>query len=225
MNYRNSSIKTGSSPDISFLRKNYLMSYKKFNSQFKPKTRNAVLHKPLSKVSYEYNDYDDMNSYRRNNSCMSQKDFTGYGTKVQYVLEDNSNHISDKIKCFKQGDNNEDVFDVREYQRLIKKREDEIYNKYKESLSLNKNGLSIVGIKDRYSPEAKKDYYFPMLSKIAKKDVVCVNPYNDKASDDLGDSFLAINPILHPVDSYVYEYNRFKKKRLPALKLSRSAVF
>ena len=39
------------------------MSYQKFNSQFKPKTRNAVLHKPLSKVSYEYNDYDDMNSF------------------------------------------------------------------------------------------------------------------------------------------------------------------
>ena len=110
MNYRNSSIKTGSNPDLSLLRKNYLMSYQKFNSQFKPKTRNAFLHKPLNKVTYEYNDYDDMNSSRRNNSCISQKHFTGYGTKVQYILEDNSNHISDKIKCFKQGDNNEDVF-------------------------------------------------------------------------------------------------------------------
>lgn len=225
MNYSNNSLQTGSNPDISFLRKNYLMSYQKFNSQFKPKTRNTVLHKPLNKVAYEYNDYDDMNqsSFRRNNN--NQKQFSGYGTKVQYVLEDNSNHISDKIKCFKQGDNNEDVFDVREYQRLIKKREDEIYNNYKESLSLNKNGLSIIKLKDRYSPEVKKDYYFPMISKIAKKDVVCVNPYNNKASDDLGDSFLAINPILHPVDSYVYEYNRIRKKRLPALKLSRSAVF
>ena len=106
--------------------------------------------------------------------------YSGYGKKVHHILDSFYNNITDKIKCFKQGDNNEDIFDVREYQRLLKKREEELYNNYKKNLSDNaKEGVSFYSIKRRYTPIIQRDNSSSiLLAKIAKRNELCINPCN-----------------------------------------------
>lgn len=178
MNYPNSDYyDINEKNKISFLRKNYLQSLQNFNRQFKVRSRNCLLDIQRQTKQYEFSDYDQMEEPKKPSPILSQ--YSGYGKKVHHILDSTyNNNITDKIKCFKQGDNNEDIFDVREYQKLLKKREEELYNNYKKHLSDNaKEGVTFYSIKRRYSPILQRDNSSSiLLAKMAKRNQLCINP-------------------------------------------------
>lgn len=179
MNYPNSDYyDINEKNKISFLRKNYLQSLQNFNRQFKVHSRNCLTNIQKKSKQYEFSDYEQMAEPKKPSPVLYQ--YSGYGKKVHHILDSSYNNITDKIKCFKQGDNNEDIFDVREYQRLLKKREEELYNNYKKNLSDNaKEGVSFYSIKRRYTPIIRRDNSSSiLLAKLAKRNELCINPCN-----------------------------------------------
>ena len=55
-----------------------------------------------------------------------------------------------------------------------------------------------------------KQYISPIITKIAKHNYLMGNPYSDK-DENLGPSMLENNPILYPVSTYKFDFNRFTK--------------
>ena len=53
-------------------------------------------------------------------------------------------------------------------------------------------------------------YISPIITKIAKKNFLLENPYTDK-EQSLGPSMLRNNPILYPIDTYKFDFNRYIK--------------
>ena len=53
-----------------------------------------------------------------------------------------------------------------------------------------------------------KGYLSPVITNIAKHYYLSGNPYSDK-NEDLGPSNLRINPIVYPIDSYRFDFNRY----------------
>ena len=53
-----------------------------------------------------------------------------------------------------------------------------------------------------------KGYLSPVITSIAKHNYLSENPYSDK-NVDLGPSNLRINPIVYPIDSYRFDFNRY----------------
>jgi hypothetical protein len=55
-----------------------------------------------------------------------------------------------------------------------------------------------------------RGYISPIITKIAKKNFLGENPYTDK-EQNLGPSMLKNNPILYPIDTYKFDFNRYIK--------------
>ena len=75
------------------------------------------------------------------------------------------------------------------------------YTNNKNKLSLSYDVKNIKNISRNY-------YISPIIAKIAKHNYLMKNPYSDK-DEYLGPSFLKNNPILYPIDTYKFDFNRY----------------
>lgn len=72
----------------------------------------------------------------------------------------------------------------------------------------NNNRLSLsYDFKNKREIEGKK-YISPIIAKIAKNNYLANNPYSDK-NEYLGPSSLKNNPILYPISTYKFDFNRY----------------
>lgn len=90
--------------------------------------------------------------------------------------------------------------------------ENELFNKRRNNNNFNiintdnnRLGFSYDNIK-----EIKKNerYVSPIIAQIAKKNYLGDNPYTEK-DQNLGNSMLKSNPILYPIDTYKFDFNRY----------------
>lgn len=71
----------------------------------------------------------------------------------------------------------------------------------------NRLGLSYDNIRRSYN---NKGYVSPIIAQIARKNYLGNNPYTDK-EQNLGPTMLKNNPILFPIDTYKFDFNRYIK--------------
>lgn len=57
----------------------------------------------------------------------------------------------------------------------------------------------------------KKEFISPVITKIAKKNYLSQNPYSAK-KETLGPTMLQMNPILYPIDSYKFDFDRYIRR-------------
>ena len=69
----------------------------------------------------------------------------------------------------------------------------------------NRLGFSYDSLKEIKRNER---YVSPIIAKIAKKNYLGDNPYTEK-QQNLGNSMLKSNPILYPIDTYKFDFNRY----------------
>lgn len=88
---------------------------------------------------------------------------------------------------------------------------------YENELTKN-NYINYSGNKEIYKglpiikdSNKNKEYISPIITKIAKKNYLNPNPYSIK-EETLGPSVLQINPILYPIDSYKFDFERYIKR-------------
>lgn len=77
----------------------------------------------------------------------------------------------------------------------------------------NKNKLSLsYDIKNRKNKRIfeENQYISPIIAKIAKHNYLIRNPYTNK-EENLGPSMLRNNPIIYPINSYKFDFDRYIK--------------
>ena len=60
------------------------------------------------------------------------------------------------------------------------------------------------------SYDVENEYISPVIAKIAKRNYLMKNPYSEK-SENLGPTKLINNPILYPISTYKYDFDRYLK--------------
>ena len=93
-----------------------------------------------------------------------------------------------------------------EYNVIFKNNNNDMY------FSNNKNKLSLsYDIKNKKNlKNIDNPYISPIIAKIAKHNYLMRNPYSDK-NEYLGPSYLKNNPILYPISTYKFDFNRYIK--------------
>ena len=75
-------------------------------------------------------------------------------------------------------------------------------------LSYDKKGKNYLNKSIDYIEN--NEYISPVIAKIAKHNYLMRNPYSDK-NKYLGPSRLINNPILYPISTYKYDFDRYLK--------------
>jgi hypothetical protein len=81
-------------------------------------------------------------------------------------------------------------------------------NNNKLYLSYDKKGKNYLNKSIDYIEN--DEYISPVIAKIAKHNYLMRNPYSDK-NEYLGPSRLLNNPILYPISTYKFDFNRYIK--------------
>ena len=129
---------------------------------------------------------EDMNNY--NNYQLTEN---SNNNNNDYNIE-NPYKLNDKELFRKRNDNNTNI-------NMLDNNNNNINN--------NKLYQSYDNIKERIN---NRGYLSPIITKIAKKNFLGDNPYTDK-EQNLGPSILKNNPILYPVNTYKFDFNRYIK--------------
>ncbi len=138
----------------------------------------------------------DQSKYQQSNEIQYQE---LSNNKINLNIPSQSNSIKKNITNY---DNNYNRLSPRTiYENELLK------HNYPNMRSENNQNLEIINEEDL----EKNEYISAIITKIAKKNYLCQNPYTNK-KEDLGPSMLQINPILYPIDSYKFDFDRYKKK-------------
>ena len=194
--------------------------------------RNIEENKKLSQDDYrKYFDYMNRKISTFDEQGNNINPYQNYNNKVRKV-----NHYVPSgtlsVQYTPPQKNYEDpLIDTKEYQRKIREREEQLINQYRVkkgyhdyypdsnlNMSYNEDRDITPRIERRaqsgniscyYNRKDNEDEYPNIMSKIARKNLIATNPYTEKKMD-IGQSSLPINPIVYPVNSYHYDYQRLK---------------
>ena len=161
--------------------------------------------------------FPNINNYQRENLIKSPKNI-----RKQILNEENKNiYREDENKInplnkyenieFPKINNNNYKFNYKSIERPIEY--NVIYNNNNNDMyfSNNKNKLSLsYDIKNRKNlKNIEENFYIsPVVAKIAKHNYLMRNPYSDK-NEYSGPSYLKNNPILYPISTYKFDFNRY----------------
>ena len=157
--------------------------------------------------------FPNINNYQRENLRKSPKNI-----RKQILNEENKNlypednpiNKYDNMKFPKINDNNfkfnyKTIERPIEYNVIYKNNNNDMY------FSNNRNKLSLsYDIKNRKDLKNIDEnlYISPIIAKIVKHNYLMKNPYSDK-DESLGPSYLKNNPILYPISTYKFDFNRY----------------
>ena len=157
--------------------------------------------------------FPNINNYQRENLIKSpnniRKQILNEENKNLYP-EDNPINKYDNMK-FPKINNNNYKFNYKEIERPIEYNVIYKNNNNDMFFSNNKNKLSLsYDIKNRnnFKNIDENLYISPIIAKIAKHNYLMGNPYSDK-NEYLGPSYLKNNPILYPISTYKFDFNRY----------------
>ena len=129
-----------------------------------------------------YNYNDNIDEKDNRNYQLTDNYINEYENKRNNKLQSNENELLDnKI-------NNENIYNTINYNN-------------------NRLDLSSDNIKKFYRRDG---YVSPIIAQIAKKNYLGGNPYTDK-EQNLGPTMLKNNPILYPIDTYKFDFNKYLK--------------
>ena len=168
-------------------RNNYLNNNQALEEELRREERRTPRNKNLnpSLISSNLN-------YHYNNNIMTEN---GDDNNKRYKLENNSfNRHTNKIKNI---ESNEDEL-------IINRKNNNNFNEINNDYN-NKLGFSYDNVKEIQRNEG---YVSPIIAQIAKKNYLVDNPYTEK-DQNLGHSMLKSNPILYPIDTYKFDFNRY----------------
>ena len=114
-------------------------------------------------------------------------------------INNNINNINNQIL-------NNNIHDKNSYDL----NEKNLFHKKNNDINNNRLVLSYDNIKNMRENNDNKGYVSPTIAQIAKKNYLGNNPYSDK-EQNLGPSMLKSNPILYPIDTYKFDFNRYIK--------------
>ena len=114
-----------------------------------------------------------------------------------YQLTEDSNIIHDYSK--------KNAYELNE-KELFNKRNDNSANLN----TINNNDKLHVSYDNIRERNNNRGYVSPIITQIAKKNFLGDNPYSDK-EQNLGPTMLKNNPILYPIDTYKFDFNRYIK--------------
>ena len=163
---------------------NYLNNNKDLEEEIKKEpiySRNKILDKSLINNSRNY--------HYNNYGNLTEYDDININNNLDYQI---SNNINDK-----------NTLDVKNSFHKM----NNINNL--NNIDINNNRLSVSNDKIRETYN-NKGYVSPIIAQIAKKNYLENNPYSAK-EQNLGPSMLKINPILYPIDTYKFDFNRYIK--------------
>jgi hypothetical protein len=156
-----------------------------------------------------------------NNDNSFQKDEIIFHPKIKNIInnEENKNIYQEEYKTKPLYNKNEQEFpqikNNLKYNTIERPIEYNI-NHSKNSdndiyLINNRNKLSLsYDIKNRKNKRIFEDkqYISPIIAKIAKHNYLIENPYTNK-EENLGPSMLKNNPILYPINTYKFDFDRY----------------
>ncbi len=177
---------------------------------------------------YSFNRNENENEMRRKqqtprNNLMLKKNyhFKKNDTNGEININENiseNNNIFNNYQLTEDSNNIHDYKNINPYslngkESLFSKRNNNNLNlnmiDYNNNNDKNNNKLYLSHdyINDRLN---NRGYLSPIITKIAKKNYLGDNPYTDK-DPNLGPSILKKNPILYPIDTYKFDFNRYIK--------------
>ena len=150
----------------------------------------------------QYQEINDKNNNiytnNYNNNCNNKNN--DYNNNFNNNCDSNNNNYNNN--CDNNNYNNNDYNNNYHRKILSTPIKNRNYNYYKKSELLDQDV-------DECSRSSKnKGYLSPVISNIAKHYYLSGNPYSDK-NEDLGPSNLKVNPIVYPIDSYRFDFNRY----------------
>lgn len=174
----------------------------------------------INKIENEKNNninFPNINNFQKENLIKSPKNIRKQILKEEnkslYSEDEYKNNTINKNENieFPKINNNNLKFNYKaierpiEYNVVYKNNNNDIY------YSNNKNKLSLsYDIKNRKNFKNIEEnlYISPIIAKIAKHNYLMRNPYSDK-DEHLGPSYLINNPILYPISTYKFDFNRY----------------
>ena len=209
--------------NINFSENDAQLNYERKNN-YKEQNKN-MLKFPKINNNYNYNNYNSSNyqNFLKNGKFIRKK-LINEERKINQIYENNypsmneaisseRNTISDYPKIHNTNINNNITIE-RTIEYNIKNEKE-----YKDSFYTNNNNKLYLSYdtkrKDNLNSSSDyldntSEYISPVIAKIAKHNYLMRNPYSDK-NEYLGPSRLRNNPILYPISTYKFDFNRYIK--------------
>ena len=145
--------------------------------------------------SFEEEKIKNIKSVGNENYHYKNEEYINQNLNNRYDLSNHKNDI-DMANSF-------DYTNQKQILNKINKRDDLNI----KDMDNNRLRLSYDNIRRSYN---NKGYVSPIIAQIARKNYLGNNPYTDK-EQNLGPTMLKNNPILFPIDTYKFDFNRYIK--------------
>ena len=121
-----------------------------------------------------------------------------------------SQNINKKYEIFNNSNNKYEI-DIPKSFGISNQKELPNQNNQKDNFNIRDldNNRFVLSYDDR-KKNYNNGYVSPIITQIARKNYLGNNPYSDK-EQDLGPTMLKNNPILYPIDTYKFDFNRYIK--------------